>query len=93
MITGTLTLTNKQLPQTCNSVYLLTEDATVGDGTITYEATLDGGATWQEVTPGDMVTLGHTGDELSLRVTLSLPEASEDDPPEVFWMVAYAKES
>ena len=91
--TGTITLSTKTLPAPCDSVYLLTEQIVPGDGTITYEASLNGGQTWDTVTPGDLATLNHTGDELSLRVTMSLPEESEDDPPEVFWIVAYAKES
>ena len=90
MITGSITLTTKQLPAPCDSVYLLTEDATVGDGTITYEASLNGGQTWDTVTPGDLATLNHTGEELTLRLTIEQPEESEDDPPEVFWFVGSA---
>jgi len=90
MITGTLTLTTKQLPDPCDSVYLLTEQIVPGDGTITYEASLDGGSTWDEVTPGDLATLNHEGDELTLRLTIEQPEESEDDPPEVYWFVGFA---
>ncbi len=88
--TGTITLSTKTLPAPCDSVYLLTEQIVPGDGTITYEASLNGGQTWDTVTPGDLATLNHTGEELTLRLTIEQPEASEDDPPEVYWFLGFA---
>lgn len=90
MITGSITLTAKQLPAVCDSVYLLAEDSIPGDGTILYEASLDGGTTFEAVTSGEIAELGHTGTALTLRLTIEQPEASEDDPPEVSWFLAYA---
>jgi len=90
MTTGSITLTTKQLPAVADSVYLLAEDAIPGDGTILYEASLDGGSTFEAVTSGQLAELNHTGDQLTLRLTITQPEASEDDPPEVSWFLAYA---
>lgn len=90
MITGSLTLNTKQLPAVADTIYLLAEDDDSGDGTILYEASLDDGATFEPVTSGQFTTLNHSGDELTLRLTIEIPEASEDDPPEVFWFLAYA---
>lgn len=92
METTTCTLKPRTLAQTCDAVYLLAEEELGQDVTVTYEASLDGGTTWEAVTPGELVQLSHTGDELKLRCHLTRPDESE--PPEgegvVRWFQAHA---
>ena len=89
MLTGTLTLKTVTLPAAATTVYLLTEEEPATDATATYEATLDGGTTWETVTPGDTVTLGHSGTSFALRVILTLPTESPDEGL-IYWLIGYA---
>lgn len=89
MIEGTVTFTPTALPEVCDAVYLLDDADIDGDAAVLYEATLDGGDTWEAVTPGQIVGLGHDGDTLQIRATLSAPEAFGDEA-EVRWVLAYA---
>ena len=92
METTTVTLNAVTLPDDCNAVFLL-DDRTLGsDVTATYEASLDGGTTWAEVTPGELNELGHVGDSFKLRCTLARPDEAEEPDGEgtVFWFIGYA---
>lgn len=89
MLTGTLTLNPATLPEPADAVYLLVDAELGPDATAVYEATLDGGVTWVPVTPSEITALGHSGTTMQLRVTLSLPEGSEDTG-HVYWLIAYA---
>lgn len=92
VLTGTLTLNAVTLPATADAVYLLV-DEDLGTGglaaTSAYEASLDGGTTWEGVTPGLLNALAHTGTSLQVRVTLSLDDTS-DQVGTVAWLAAYA---
>ncbi len=92
MITGTLTLNAVALTETCDTVYLLTEEELGVAVTLTYEASLDGGTTWEAVTAGQLNTLAHTGTSLKVRLTLGLPDASQDVGV-VRWLVCYGTTS
>jgi len=87
--TGTLVLNTVTLPATATDIYLLTEETLDVAVTATYEATLDGGTTWETVTPGGTVTLGHSGTSFALRVTLERPADSSDEG-RVWWLIGYA---
>jgi hypothetical protein len=87
--TGTLVLNTVTLPATATDVYLLTEETLDATVTATYEATLDGGTTWETVTSGTTVTLGHSGTSFALRVTLERPTDSTAEG-RVFWLIGYA---
>lgn len=91
VLTGTLTLNPVELPATASAVYLLA-DEDLGTGpdaaTSTYEASLDGGATWEPVTVGELTALSHSGTTLQVRVTLDLDDTSEEVGT-VKWIVAY----
>ena len=89
MLTGTLTLDPVTLPESCNAVYLLDDAAIPADGSVLYEASLDGGTTWEAVTSGDVTALAHSGQSLQVRATLTL---ADDSPNEgrVSWFIAYA---
>jgi len=87
--TGTLVLNTVTLPATATDIYLLTEETLDAAVTATYEATLDGGTTWETVTPGGTVTLGHSGTSFALRVTLERPVDSPDEG-RVWWLIGYA---
>jgi hypothetical protein len=91
VLTGTLTLNPVTLPATADTVYLLA-DEDLGTGglaaTSLYEASLDGGTTWETVTPGTLNQLAHTGTSLQIRVTLNLDDTS-DQVGTVKWIVAY----
>lgn len=91
-LTGTVTLNSVTLDTTCDAVYVLA-DEDLGSGgdaaTATYEASLDGGDTWEVVTPGTLSPLGHSGTALQVRITLDLDDTSEEEGV-VRWVVAYA---
>lgn len=89
MITGTLTLKPVSLPELCDAVYLLDERELDPEVTITYEASLDGGTTWEAITAGQINVLAHSGTTLKVRLTLDLPDESEDEGV-VRYFVAYA---
>ena len=92
VLTGTLTLNPLALPAVADTVYLLA-DEDLGEGataaTSLYEASLDGGTTWEAVTPGELSALEHTGSSLQVRVTLNLDDTSEEEGV-VRWFLAYA---
>lgn len=92
VLTGTLTLNAVTLPATADAVYLLVDEdlgAGADAATSTYEVSLDGGTTWETVTPGELAALGHTGSTLTVRVTLDLDDASKEEGV-VRWVVCYA---
>lgn len=88
MPTGTLTLNQISLDTSCSAVYLLDDADIPVDGTVFYEASLDGGTTWVPVIAGEMTALGHTGTTLDLRATLDLDSESEDEV-NVYWFIAF----
>lgn len=89
MITGTITLNTVDLAEACDAVYLLAEEELDPDATTLYEASLDDGATWETITPGELNTLAHSGSSLKVRLTMELPDESEDEGV-VRYFVAYA---
>lgn len=89
MITGTITLKPRSLAETCDAVYLLEEHEIDPEVTLTYEASLDDGTTWEAITPGELNALAHSGTSLKVRLTMELPDESEDEGV-VRWFVAYA---
>lgn len=91
VLTGTLTLNPVTLPAVADTVYVLAdEDLGTGAAAATslYEASLDGGTTWETVTPGTLNHLAHTGSSLQVRVTLTLNDTS-DQVGTVRWLIAY----
>ena len=92
METTTVTLNAVNLPGECDAVYLLSEEQLGSQVTATYEASLDGGSTWTEVTPGELNDLGHVGDSFKLRCTLARPDDAEEPDGEgtVFWFIGMA---
>lgn len=88
MLTGTLTLDPVTLPESCNAVYLLDDAAIPADGSVLYEASLNG-ITWIQIHPGQVTPLGHAGTTLRVRATLTLADGS-DNTGQIFWFIAYA---
>ena len=60
-----------QLGQVTNEVRLDVNANTPAGTGIAYEVSLDGGTTWETVAPGAAVTLGHSGDQMVMRATLT----------------------
>ncbi len=89
MLTGTITLNPVPLDQTCGSVYLLADDTIPVDGTAAYEASLDGGTTWEPVTPGVAEALAHQGTQFQMRATLTLDDLSDNEGV-IRWFIGYA---
>lgn len=67
----TMTTQVTQLGEVTNQVRLDVNANTPAGSGIAYEVSLDGGTTWEAVTPGSLVTLGHSGDQLVMRATLT----------------------
>lgn len=68
--------TVKTLSQPISEITLnATENTPAGTG-IVYEVSVDGGATWDVVTPGVTTTLSATGDQLVYRATLSTADTT-----------------
>jgi len=87
--TGTLVLNTVVLPSTATDVYLLSEETLDTNVTATYEATLDGGTTWEVVVPGSTTMLAHSGTSFALRVTLARPPGSSNEG-RIFWFIGFA---
>ena len=87
--TGTLVLNTVVLPSTATDVYLLSEETLDTNVTATYEATLDGGTTWEVVVPGSTTMLAHSGTSFALRVTLTRPPGSSNEG-RIFWFIGFA---
>lgn len=54
-----------------NEVKLEADEVKPAGTNITYEVSLDGGTTWEFVTPGVTNTLGHSGDQMLMRARLT----------------------
>lgn len=89
MPTGTLTLNQISLDATCDAVYLLDDADVPVDGSVVYEASLDGGTTWVPVTAGELTALGHAGTTLDVRAVVTL-DSESDGQVDVYWFLAYA---
>src|SRR5690606_36340478 len=63
---GVVTLNAKPLDEVCNSVYILDDG---GSDTI-FQASLNGGSTWQTVPSGELTVLNHIGSSLVIRATI-----------------------
>lgn len=92
MKTTTCTLKTVDLPDDCSAVYLLEEHDVGDDVTLTFEASLDDGSTWDEIASGELTDLSHTGDRFKLRATMQRPDEAEEPDGEgvVYWLLGLA---
>lgn len=63
-----------------NQVKLEADEVKPGGTNIAYEVSLNGGTTWEAVTPGVTTTLGHSGDQMLMRARLT---STGDNTPQL----------
>ncbi|MCA1057597.1 DNRLRE domain-containing protein [Rossellomorea aquimaris] len=68
---GSIESVTKSVSGNISTVHLSTVEETPSGTSITYEASADGGHTWEEVHPNQTHALSHTGSTLTLRATLN----------------------
>lgn len=87
-LVSSLTTDAYALPEVCNKVYIL-RSAALTNTVLSFDVSLNGGTTWDNVTTFDaVVTLSHSGNNLLVRPKFTKPNSAGTG--KLFWFIVYA---